>query len=353
MSKTIYVILLEQNKYFVYSTDTAEYFDNTMFDYGENVDQHVDEVIKMEIENLFEFPRIYKPVQIVETTWITDVLEIDKTVKKYMMNYGVDNVRGGSYLSPILPEYQYRALQTELSANVNIQNEEKMRHFLYNTMLSPELKYFSASRMNGGPSRLQSAERAERDNTSRTVLLEKYATWCDKKEKLHAKLNDFLVVSGNKTNHYVMNKNILDNFTTIKKYLNGEDTQGVTYDEIKKIYNTTMVYVNHFIYLIKKYSPELLANQVFIHRGKNIPVIHQVYVNFPHFLLDRVILHKNDTKVDEALYLWLGLEGMCFWTLNIIDELLFDLEQIPDNIEWKNDVIHYYVKNHTVRKSMC
>ena len=349
MSKTIYVILLEQNKYFVYSTDTAEYFDNTMFDYGESVDQHVDEVIKMEIENLFEFPRIYRPVQIVETTWVTDVLEIDKTVKKYMMSYGVDNVRGGSYLSPILPDYQYRALQTELSAKENIQNEEKMRHFLYNTMLSPELKHFSVSRLNGRPSRIQSTERAERENTSRTALLEKYATWCDKKEKLHAKLDDFLVVSsGNTANHYIVNKTILNNFTTIKQYLNGEDKPGVSYDEIKKVYNITMVYVNHFIYLIKKYSPELFTNRVFIP-----PVIHPVYVHFPHFLLDRVILHKNDTEVDQALDLWLGLEGICFWALNNIDELVFDLEQIPDNIEWKNDVIQYYVKSQTTRKSMC
>jgi hypothetical protein len=345
MSKTIYVILLEENKYFVYSTDTAEYFDNTMFDYGENVDQHVDEVVKMEIENLFEFPRMYRPVQIVETSWITDVLDIDKTVKKYMMSYGVDNVRGGSYLSPILPEYQYQALHTELSANENIQNEEKMRHFLYNTMLSSELKHFSASRISRGPYRIQSAERTEKDNVSRTALLEKYATWCDKKEKLHAKLNDFLVVSGNNTHNYIMDRSILNNFTTIKKYLNGQDTSNVSYDEIKKIYNTTMVYVNHFIYLIKKYSPELLTNQAFIP-----PVIHPVYVHFPHFLLDRVILHKNDIEEVEALYLWLGLEGMCFWTLNIIDELMFDLEQIPDNVEWKNDIIQYYVKRHAVKK---
>ena len=257
MNKTntsIYVILLEENKYFVYSTDTAEYFDNNVLGNG----QPLDEVIKYEIENLFEYPRIYKPVQIVETTWISDALDIDKTVKKYMMNYGIDSVRGGSYSLPTLCEFQYKALQMELAylsspyGNLSrlcsgkshqqektLYNEEKMRHFLYNSMLSQELKYVSSQLID--------------KDIDRNDLLKKYATLCDKKENIKTKLHDFMYFMKD-TKKYTMDKSILDNFTNIKQYLYGMNSQTFTHDEIKKSYNTTMIYLQHVISLIKKYK---------------------------------------------------------------------------------------------------
>ena len=348
MNKTntsIYVILLEENKYFVYSTDTAEYFDNNVLGNG----QPLDEVIKYEIENLFEYPRIYKPVQIVETTWISDALDIDKTVKKYMMNYGIDSVRGGSYSLPTLCEFQYKALQMELAylsspyGNLSrlcsgkshqqektLYNEEKMRHFLYNSMLSQELKYVSSQLID--------------KDIDRNDLLKKYATLCDKKENIKTKLHDFMYFMKD-TKKYTMDKSILDNFTNIKQYLYGMNSQTFTHDEIKKSYNTTMIYLQHVISLIKKYKPDFITNEVFFSsaNSENESTIHPVYFIFPHFLLDKVFLHKMYEEVDQAYHLWLGLEGMYYWALNIIDELTFDLEQLPDNIEWKSDVVNYYV----------
>ena len=393
MNKTIYVVLLEQNKYFVYSTNTAEYFDNSMFDFSENVDHHPDELIKMEIEHLFEFPRIYKPLQIVEMCWISDVFELDKMVKKYMMNYGIDCVRGGCYLSPILCDFQYKALQMELSTNTNsskllhrqacsgvrrffsdiateksstlrrieagvslepsfrifrtLIDEEKMRDFLYHIIFSQKI--------------------------DSNMLLLKYATLCEKKEKIETKLHDFMYFMKDEKK-YIIDKSILVNFADIKKYLSWlglrmnpttndrgsfastrVDTPWVSLtgvvlqeptskeaDEIKKTYNTTMNYVNHIIYLVKKYDPELFTNGDFFSSDKDVPYIHPVNFYFPHFLLDKVILHKIETEAVEAFYLWLGLEGMFYWALNIVDELTYDLEQLPDNIEWKNDVVNYY-----------
>ena len=134
-------------------------------------------------------------------------------------------------------------------------------------------------------------------------------------------------------------------------------------DKIKKIYNATMIYVNHVIYLIKKYNLESFTDGDFFSSGKDVPNIHKINFSFPHFLLDKVILHNMvrerssqqltlnltngderslESEVVQAFYLTLGLEGMCYWAFNIMDELTFDLEQLPDNIEWKHDIVKYY-----------
>lgn len=41
-------------------------------------------------------------------------LHEDFMVKKYMLKHGVDNVRGGSYSSIVLPEWRLKSLYTEL-----------------------------------------------------------------------------------------------------------------------------------------------------------------------------------------------------------------------------------------------
>ena len=43
-----------------------------------------------------------------------ELIDIDITVKKYMFKYGIDNVRGGSYLDLELSNEQKNILQSEL-----------------------------------------------------------------------------------------------------------------------------------------------------------------------------------------------------------------------------------------------
>ena len=317
MNNTIYVVLLEQNKYFVYSTDTAEYYlDNIKCidfshircfdDFRKNADQYPMELIKNEIEYLFEFPRLYKPQQIVETCWISDIFEIDKIVKKYMMKYGIDCVRGGSYVSPILCDFQYKALEMELSANKNRFNEEKMRNFLYQKILTSNIEKSPLSLRKIPPDR-KGLSVYDNEKIDRIVLFNKYTILCNKKNKLQTKLYDFMYFTKNEI-QYTMDKSIFDNFDNIKKYLcrtiiaSEEETDSNLVgqksdkvkeaDKIKKIYNTTMIYVNHVIYLIKKYNLESFTDGDFFSSGKDVPNIHKINFSFPHFLLDKVILHN-------------------------------------------------------------
>jgi len=349
MNKTLYVFLLQDNKYFVYSSDTAEYLDALQSSMRES---NMEEIIKLEIVNLFEFVRRHPPVQIVESNYLSDNFEIDKTVKKYMMLYGIDCVRGGSYTSPILPEFQQAALQSELNyldqpfmaldQQHSMRDEEKMRAFLYQTMLSQELA-------------LKTSTWFEK-NRARQALLDKYGALCDKRDKLYRTLRDFVYFTAIHENvsagqfcieengKYVMDKSILGPVAKIKEYLNGGFIRvtgdSTAHNTIKKNYRETMNYVVHALYLIKKYRPDEDLSVFFV-TGENI---HPIYFTHPHFLLDQIVLHPHSSPKDleTAYHLWVGLEGICQWVFNTIDTLTFDVEQLPDNIEWKYEVVRHY-----------
>ncbi len=82
----IYALALENNKYYIGKTDNPHY----------------------RIENHFsatgsEWTKIYKPLKIVELIANCDHYDEDKYTRIYMDKYGIDNVRGGSFVSVVLP----------------------------------------------------------------------------------------------------------------------------------------------------------------------------------------------------------------------------------------------------------
>jgi predicted GIY-YIG superfamily endonuclease len=56
----------------------------------------------------------YLPISLIETRKNVSHFEEDKAVKEYMNRYGIQNVRGGSYVSMDLTEYQKESLTKEL-----------------------------------------------------------------------------------------------------------------------------------------------------------------------------------------------------------------------------------------------
>jgi predicted GIY-YIG superfamily endonuclease len=55
----------------------------------------------------------YKPIKIIETIETSEPLDEDKITKKYMMKYGIDNVRGGSYTKLKLDDWMIKSLEHE------------------------------------------------------------------------------------------------------------------------------------------------------------------------------------------------------------------------------------------------
>jgi len=94
---SIYVLKCEHNKYYVGKTkDIESRYNDHCNGYGS------------------EFTKKYKPINIIDIIKNADEFEEDKQVKKYMAKYGIENVRGGSYSTLKLPDYQIKALEKEL-----------------------------------------------------------------------------------------------------------------------------------------------------------------------------------------------------------------------------------------------
>ena len=78
----IYVLKLEQNKYYIGKTNNPSI----------RIDSHFH-------ENGSAWTKLYNPIKLVELIPDCDDYDEDKYTKIYMDKYGIDNVRGGSFVS--------------------------------------------------------------------------------------------------------------------------------------------------------------------------------------------------------------------------------------------------------------
>ena len=100
MSNTnIYVLRLEGGRYYVGKSD------NVMNRY----EQHIKGTGSA-------WTRKYKPVSLVKTIENVSSFEEDKVTKEYMSKYGIDKVRGGSYVEVELSDFHTDALKMEIWA---------------------------------------------------------------------------------------------------------------------------------------------------------------------------------------------------------------------------------------------
>lgn len=60
-----------------------------------------------------EWTQIHKPVKLIETVESSNSMEEDMQTKNYMMKYGINNVRGGSYSQVVLQDWQIKCLENE------------------------------------------------------------------------------------------------------------------------------------------------------------------------------------------------------------------------------------------------
>ena len=114
---TVYILKLIQDKYYVGQTDkfVEERYQEHLLGQGS------------------EWTAKYKPLSIEKIILDSDNYEEDKQTKIYMTQYGIDNVRGGSYAQIILPDYQLKALEIELCTSQNkCFNCQEIGHYVSN-----------------------------------------------------------------------------------------------------------------------------------------------------------------------------------------------------------------------------
>jgi predicted GIY-YIG superfamily endonuclease len=71
-------------------------------------------------ENTCAFTNQYKPFRVIEEVETESPYEEDALTKKYMSVYGIDNVRGGSYTTLELADWQRKALEHEMAAMADL-----------------------------------------------------------------------------------------------------------------------------------------------------------------------------------------------------------------------------------------
>jgi len=100
MSTTIYALLLFADKYYIGKTTK-----DVTARFKEHYEGHGSSWTKM-----------YQPLSIIEQYTSENPFEEDVLTKKYMVTYGIDNVRGGSYTNIVLQEWQIKSLNNELKS---------------------------------------------------------------------------------------------------------------------------------------------------------------------------------------------------------------------------------------------
>lgn len=77
--------------------------------------------------------KLFKPQKVVEIVENADIFDEDKYVKMYMAKYGIDNCRGGSYVSPNLEPNIVELIKREFTSNFNLCFKCKQKgHFIGN-----------------------------------------------------------------------------------------------------------------------------------------------------------------------------------------------------------------------------
>jgi hypothetical protein len=103
MAKTIYILKCDHEKYYVGST-------NRLVN---------DRIIEHFNNNGSEWTKLHKPISIEKIIENIDNYDEDKYTKMYMNKYGIDNVRGGSYVTIKLSKHSVESIEKELLTSNN------------------------------------------------------------------------------------------------------------------------------------------------------------------------------------------------------------------------------------------
>tara|TARA_R110002020_G_scaffold118548_3_gene270849 strand:- start:2574 stop:3305 length:732 start_codon:yes stop_codon:yes gene_type:complete len=116
----IYVLKLIRNKYYIGRSN--------------NLNVRISSHFKLDGSS---WTKLYKPIKVIEVIPSSDNYDEDKYTLRYMQQYGIDNVRGGSFTKHILEYSQIKTINTMLkSKNDECYKCGKKGHFANNCLNS-------------------------------------------------------------------------------------------------------------------------------------------------------------------------------------------------------------------------
>jgi hypothetical protein len=285
----IVVFCLQREKVFVYSCSQKNKSDSQ---------------VMLEAELYYDYLKKYKPICIIKRYENHDSLDIDKYVKLFMLDYGVDYVRGGSYSDETLSDSQLNTLLCEFdTVSTSIDPRESTVNDIIQRYANKKL-------------------------TKEEIMVER-ETLKNTLEKFQKEKTEFESIR-------------IDGSQIIS------DIQWIQFacSQIKEIYDTkkadtflSKLVTKEFIERYKKVLVSLRTVFSICKKYDYYGNIDNVYVKYPRFLLDDFFYHLHRIHVTcymrEVVDLCNIYEHMANIIINKMDEKAFDVSSWGEDVEWR------------------
>jgi len=308
--KYIYVIELEEQYFFIHTSEETN---------PRNI------FLKCEI--YYDFIKKHKPVKILKHFPYENDFLIDATVKEYMFIYGINFVRGGSYIDEILNPFQLGTIRKEFDIIESPLIHEKE---LKDVLSYESREYESLEEI------IKVSDEIE--ETYQKYLFEKTrydnmfpASFINKKIITDITSEDITWLQGICKSHYDDN-----GIPFIHQKLN---TVNLNFSKryIKK-YRDIVESLGH-VYFLSKNTP-------FFEDKQDIIQEYEIYLKHPNFLFDAFIYNyfTNHISLENLDRICRIIKWMIDLVKNRIDEYKFDLSTYDTMIEWKVPRILYILE---------
>jgi hypothetical protein len=308
----LYLIACKTDKYFVYcSTNKTE------------------DEIRFHTKILYDFFTTNEMSHIVKKVNNVELTEVDSYVKKYMYEYGIENVRGGTYCQEELPEYMIQTIQDEINTiNYEIVNNEN----IINEILE-DYSYDIKLSKNDLQKKIENCKKE----------LKKYYTNFLKCKNMKTFMKDNII--------YYVSKDFLNEFGWVRKNI-------LEYDNKRKITQNEKTRYKHFINMTKHliniyvnhYKEKLDVDDENIILKNFIEEENIVFIKYPEFIFDNYFYYYysdnigDSSKIIHSIHILQNIENICTYMINRLDELQFDVisVDITELSKHLNTRIKYY-----------
>jgi hypothetical protein len=302
----IYILKLTDDNIFVY------YSDNDKYDHENAKLYKTDVQIMLEAEIYYDYVKKYKPLSIIAKMQIVNVFDIDIYVKLYMLEYGVDHVRGGTYYEEKLPDYLEKALYSELET-ASSERKPKYIHVVNDII-------------NDYADKQMTADEIKSEKTLLEITYENY-----KKEK---KEYDAIQIDSSQIFEQLL-------------WLKSVCSQNIEINKNKKreTYLTKIMSVENSEKYKKLLSDLKKVHEIYRLIDHPYKTDSNPFVKYPQFLLDDFFYHWHRIHIEEYMkeidVFCRTYEYMTNVIINRMEEKKFEVSTWGQDIEWKTPRILY------------
>jgi len=277
---------------------------------------------------MFEYVRMNPPIKVIHTIDMEDVLKVNYWVKYFMRHYGIDNVRGGNYVDPVLPEATLHFLKQEIGTTFSDYERDI-------TVFENVLQTYQSKPLNE-EEKVRLENRLKQYN-NRHQLLQKFTV----SREVIAELEWIREEVDNIRSHWENTRPF-----TLKSlfYPNRPVFQTPDASETaryKQAIDKVQTMVNEYYSIDREHFEEYcedpyLRNKLASFEENRLE--KETLVVYPHFTLDNFFFHPYvimnwSTHYGAFENVWKKWTAMAYTIVNWKEELLFDLSKYPANFE--------------------